>query len=111
MIYTTNELLKKGETEYSIRMMLKNDILFKISNGFFTNEKDFVIDEEYISIKYPSAIFTGFSAFYMYDLTDGIPSFFYLATVQNAFPIRRDDVKQYYQNEKTINIGVTTIKW
>jgi len=111
MIYTTDELLKSGETEYSIRRKIACGFLFKISNGFYTDEKEYVIDEEYISKRYPLAIFTGFSAFYMRDLTDGIPPFFYLATAQKTFPIRRNDVKQSYQSSTIVEIGATTIKW
>lgn len=111
MVYTANELLKMGETEYSIRQKIAHGFLFKISNGFYTDKMEYVIDEEYISKRYPLAIFTGFSAFYMRDLTDGIPPFFYLATPQKTFPIRRNDVKQSYQSSTIVEIGVTTIKW
>lgn len=111
MVYSTGELLKKGDSEYSIRQKVAAGLLFKISNGFYADTKEYVIDEEYISKRYPSAVFTGFSAFYLRDLTDGIPPFFYLATVQKTFPIRRSDVKQSYQNPAIIGVGLTTIKW
>lgn len=111
MIYTTSELLKSGETEYSIRRKLEKSLIFKVSNGFYSDKRDYVVDEQYISKRYPSAVFTGFSAFYMRDMTDGIPSFFYLATVKKTFPIRRSDVRQSYQSETIFSIGITTIKW
>jgi predicted transcriptional regulator of viral defense system len=111
MVYTTSELLELGESEYSIRIKLKNGLLFKVSNGFYSDKKDYVIDEQYISKKYPSAVFTGYSAFYMRDMTDGIPPYYYLATEQKSFPIRRSDVKQSYQSKTIFNIGITVIEW
>lgn len=111
MIYTTNELLKSGESEYSIIKKLGNNLLFKITNGFYTDSKNCGINEEYVSKRYPNAIFTGLSAFYIRDLTDAIPDYFYLATAQKTFPIRNKSIKQSYQNKEIINIGSTIIEW
>ena len=109
MVYSTHELIKKGETEYSIRCKLQNGSLVKHSRGFYAlpDEKDY-IDEAFICKKYPESILTGLSAFYIYDLTDHIPDSFCLTTLQHSFPIRREDVKQSYQERKYFGIGVTT---
>lgn len=109
MIYSTKELLQKGETEYSIRSKLDAGSLFLIERGYYATEPNFNFrDENLISKKYQSAILTGLSAFSIYGLTDYIPSHFYLATEQHSFPIRRDDVKQSYQASSFFEVGVVT---
>ena len=42
----------------------------------------------------------------MYDLTDHIPDFYYLATEQHSYPIRRKEVKQSYQDASFFNVGI-----
>ena len=107
MIYTTKELINAGETEYSIRNKLKEGSLFLVERGLYSTEpKPFFKNEVYISKKYPSAVITGLSAFFLYDLTDHIPDYYYLATESHSFPIRKDDVKQSYQDKSFFEIGV-----
>lgn len=107
MIYTTKELINAGETEYSIRNKLKEGSLFLVERGLYSTEpKPFFKNEVYISKKYPSAVITGLSAFFLYDLTDHIPDYYYLATENHSFPIRKDDVKQSYQDKSFFEIGV-----
>lgn len=107
MIYTTKELLEKGETEYSIRNRVKDKTLFLIERGYYSDQLSSTYkDEVLISKKYPSAILTGPSAFFIYGLTDYIPEHYYLATAQHSFPIRKDHVKQSYQDQSFLNVGV-----
>ena len=106
MIYTTKDLLKKGETEYSIRKKLNSGDLYLLERGLYSDSKDIVENESSVSSRYPHAIITGLSAFYLYDLTDHIPDCFHLATEQHSFPIRRDDVVQSYQDSSFFNVGV-----
>ena len=109
MIYTTKELLKLGETEYSIRNRVKSHTLYLVERGLYSTESDEIArTEAYISKKYPFAIFTGLSAFFIYGLTDYIPNNFDLATEQHSFPIRRKDVKQSYQDKAFFQIGVVS---
>lgn len=109
MIYTTKELLDLGETEYSIRNRIKDGTLHLIERGLYSTESnDSYISEVLVSKKYPFAIITGLSAFFIYGLTDYIPDYIYVATEQHSFPIRRSDIKQSYQDKSFINVGVTT---
>ena len=108
MIYTTKELLEKGETEYSIRNKVKDSSLTLIERGLYSNSKDPIYrNEVLISKKYPFAIITGISAFSIYGLTDYIPEYFFLATEQHSFPIRKKDIKQSYQDSSFFEVGVT----
>lgn len=106
MIYTTKELLQSGETEYSVRNKISNGLLFMVERGLYSDNSNFVIDEIFISKKYPFAILTGITAFYIYNLTDYVPEHFYLATEQHSFPIKRKDVKQSYQDPAFFKIGL-----
>ena len=111
MIYTTNELIKKGETEYSIRNRIKNKSLFLIERGVYSDEPNPYFDEIYICKKYPDSILSGISALAIYDLIDFIPDKFYLVTEQHSFPIRRKDVYQSYQDPSFFKVGKTKIKY
>ena len=107
MVRSTKELLNNGETEYSIKKLVKDGSLRQVERGYFSdNPDDSFLDESFVSKKYPSAIFTGLSAFYIYGLTDYIPDCYYLATEQHSFPIRRNDIKQSYQDKSFFTIGV-----
>ena len=109
MIYTAKELIELGETEYSIKKKVSSGLLFILERGIYSTDSDNgYVNEVYISKKYPNAIITGLSAFYIYDLTDHIPDYFYLATEQHSFPIRRKDVKQSYQDPSFFEIGAAT---
>lgn len=111
MIYLTKELIEKGETEYSIRNRVSNGTLFSIEHGVYSDNPHPFVNEVYISKKYPNAIFTGLSAFFIYGLTDHIPDSFYLATEQHSFPIRRVDVSQSYQDPSFFLVGKTPFKY
>lgn len=110
MIYTKKELLSNGETHYSIRCLVQDKKLYVVEHGIYSDERNPLIDEVYISKKYEHAIFTGLSAFFIYDLTDQIPNKFYIATEQHSFPIRRKEVIQTYQEPEIFKIGLTQIK-
>lgn len=107
MVYTTQELLGSGETQYSIAKKLKDGLLHLIERGYYTTDSLMHFrDEVFLTKRYPFSILTGLSAFYIYDLTDHIPDYFYLATEQHSYPLRRDDVKQSYQEESFFKVGV-----
>ena len=107
MIYTTKELLDLGKTEYAIRKQLKDGSLHLIERGIYSSDSINGFNSEVsISKKYPFAIITGLSAFYIYGLTDYIPDYYYLATEQHSFPIRRNDIKQSYQDKSFFKVGM-----
>ena len=110
MIFTTKELIKKGESKYSIRTKVSNGTLYLVERGIYSDDPLFEIDEVYASKKYPEAILTGLSAFYLYDLTDQIPDNFYFATQQHSFPIRKDGFVQSYQDESFFRVGAVVKK-
>ncbi len=111
MVYLTKELLNNGETEYSIRNKVSKGELFSIGRGVYSDEPQPYVDESYLCSKYPNAIITGLSAFYIYDLTDYIPDKYHLATRQHSFPINNNEVIQSYQDPSFIDVGKLSMEY
>lgn len=107
MVYTTKELLSQGESEYSIRKKTEKGELFLVERGLYSDSPSPFVDEAYLCKKYPNAVLTGLSAYYLHDLTDSIPTQFHFATPQHSFPIRRDDIVQSYQDPSIFPVGIT----
>lgn len=106
MIYSTKELIRNGETEYTIRIKLGSGKLHKLGRGYYSDDPDELSSEAYYCKKYPDGVITGYSAFCFHDLTDGVPDYYYLATPRNSLPIHDPFVRQSYQSLDTINLGV-----
>lgn len=105
MIYTYKECLKKYINDYQIRKALKNGSLRKIEPGFYS-DRDFEFETSIISKKYPKAVFTMRSAFYYLGLTDTIPDKYHLATDKDAAKITDKRIVQYFDNYKTVELGM-----
>ena len=106
MIYSTKELIRNGETEYTIRIKLGSGKLHKLGRGYYSDDPDELSSEAYYCKKYPDGVITGYSAFCFHDLTDGVPDYYYLATPRNSLPIHDPFIRQSYQSLDTINLGV-----
>ena len=106
MIYSTKELIRNGETEYTIRIKLGSGKLHKLGRGYYSDDPDELSSEAYYGKKYPDGVITGYSAFCFHDLTDGVPDYYCLATPRNSLPIHDPFIRQSYQSLDTINLGV-----
>ena len=62
-----------------------------------------------VSFKYPNAVVTMGSAFYLYGLTDVIPDVIDLATPRDAAKIKDKRVKQYFVSEEFFKEGIDHI--
>jgi len=109
MLYFRSELLDKYDSTYKLKKALKNNEIFKVQNGLYSDKK-YVGTVEIISKKYPNAILTSGSTFYYQDLTDVIPNVYYLATSRNFTRIKDKNIKQIFVPNKILNIGTTTMK-
>ena len=109
MIVTTKELLKEGETQYSIKQKIINKKIILIRRGIYSFDNENYISEGYICRKYPNVVITGISAFSIYNLTDYIPKMIYVASRQHSYPINMKEIKQSYQSNRFFDVGVTTI--
>ena len=104
MIYTYEELKNKGLDNYNINKRIETGKLFKIEAGLYSNNKIYN-QLEYITKKYPNAIFTLDSAFFYLGLTDYIPSKYLLATKHNAQKIQNEKIEQVFVSNHLFEIG------
>lgn len=109
MIYTFKECKEKYGTLYMINKAVKNEELYKIEKGYYSN-KPHEPEISLISIKYPDAVFTMNSAFYYHNLTDTIPDKYFLATDKDAAKISDKRVIQKYENSDIMNLGIIQMK-
>lgn len=106
MLYYFNELLKTGFSRNQIEKKVKNNELFKIARGIYSDE-EYPDDLSVIVKKYPNVILTLNSAFYYYELTDKIPEYYYLATDIKSYIIKASSVKQVFMKKDFLKIGLT----
>ena len=89
------DCLKEYGSDYMIQQKVDAGALFKIGKGIYSEDKH-VPELAVIAYKYPNAVVTMRSAFYMHGLTDVIPDEYDLSTDRNASKIREKNIKQYF---------------
>ena len=104
------EYLKEFHSDYHIGQKVKNGELFRVERGIFSEEKH-VPELAVLSYKYPNAVVTMRSAFYMHGLTDVIPEKYDLATDRNAAKISDKRVKQYFYPTDFFRNGAQTVDY
>ena len=82
---TRNECLKEYGSDYFINQMIAEGKLFRVDKGIFS-EKEHVPELALLSYKYPKAIITMETAFYLYGFTDEVPDLCFMATKREAVP-------------------------
>lgn len=102
------EALQEYGSDYFIQQKIDAGELFRIEKGIYS-EKEFEPELALVCYKYPKAVVTMNTAFYLYGLTDEIPDEYYLATKREAAPIADARVKQMFMPAKLLNVGKTTI--
>lgn len=110
MLYNHSEIKNKYSSTYQIRKALQNKEIYKIEKGIYSD----VLNVHYLSIimkKYPYGVFTSYSAYYYYNLTDVIPDKMYLATDRNTRMISSTKIKQMRMKDELYNLGKTQIDY
>ncbi len=110
MLKTRAECLKTFGSDYYINQMVAKGKLFRIDKGIFS-EKEYVPELALLSFKYPKAIITMDTAFYLYGLTDEVPDVCTLATKREAAPIADKRVKQIFMPKEILGQGRTTMDY
>ena len=109
MIYSYDELIKKYGTRYNIQKALKEQEIYKLEHGIYSDKR--IVDPLILySKKYPYAVVTLDSAFYYYDLTDVIPNKVYLATPSKYRTIKNDKIVQIFSDKNILEAGKTVVK-
>jgi len=110
MILNYSECIHKYGNQNSLKKALQEKQIFKIEKGIYSTQ-EFVSDYEIIAKKYPYAVYTLYSAFYIYGLTETIPQYHYLITDKNASRIKNKNIKQLFDNANSLEIGVCKIEF
>ena len=110
LLKTRAECLKEYGSDYFINQMVAEGKLFRVDKGIFS-EKEHVPELALLSYKYPKAIITMDTAFYLYGLTDEVPDVCTMATKREAAPISDKRVKQIFMPEELLDHGRTTMEY
>ena len=105
MLYSYSECKEKFSTDYRIRKELESGRLKRIRRGVYS-DVSFESDLAVVGKTYPYAVFTMNSAFYYHGLTDTIPRAYYLITDKNATKINDSSVKQFFDNNNSLELGL-----
>ena len=107
---TRAECLKEYGSDYYINKLVKERKLFRIDKGIFS-EREYVPELALLSYKYPKAVITMETAFYLYGLTDEVPGACTMATKRESAPIADSRVKQIFMPERLLGLGTTTMEY
>ena len=110
LLKTRSECLKEYGSDYFINRMVAEGKLFRVDKGIFS-EKEHVPELALLSYKYPKAIITLDTAFYLYGFTDEVPDVCTMATKREAAPISDKRVKQIFMPEELLGQGRTTMEY
>lgn len=104
------DCLKLYGTQYMINKLIGERKLFRLDRGIYS-ENEHIPEIAVITFKYPKAILTMRSAFYIHGLTDVIPDSYDLATDRDAAKISDNRVRQFYYPKKTLSNGVQKMEY
>lgn len=107
---TRAECLEEYGSDYYINKLVDEGKLFRIDKGIFS-EEEHVPELALLSYKYPKAIITMETAFYLYGLTDEVPDVCTMATKREAAPITDIRVKQFFIPKELLGLGVTKMDY
>lgn len=107
---TRTECLEEYGSDYYIKRLVDEGKLFRVDKGIFSEEEN-VPELALLSFKYPKAIITMETAFYLYGLTDEVPAACSMATKREAAPIADTRVKQIFMPKELIGMGATQIDY
>ena len=108
MLYNWKEINEKYGYPRKVREAMGRGEIYRIKRGFYAdkpNVNPFLL----VATKYPNAIITMDTAFFIYGLTDVIPDKTHLATMRNATRINDTGVVQVFLSEKIFESGKTSL--
>ena len=108
MVYRYNDLLNRYKNTYQITKAIKEKQIYKVDSGIYSDD-EFPNEMEVIMKKYPNAIFTMDTAFYIYDLTDVIPRKYQLAINRKSRKIEHPKIELYFNYENFFEVGKTQV--
>ena len=110
MLYTWNEIKNEYGYPLRVREALNDGKIYRVGRGLYS-DKPHVNPFILISAKYPYAIITMNTAFYIYGLTDVVPDKTYLATRRSATRISDNNVTQVFLSDSIFEQGKTELEY
>ena len=110
MVITYKKCIELFGSDYRIKKAIREGKLFQKERGFYS-DKEFDSQLEFITVKYPRAIFTSESAYYYYGLTDVIPEVYFLATKRKDTRIKEKEIKQIFVKDELFEFGCSEITY
>lgn len=110
MIYLYTNLRKKNLSDYQIKKLVKDNKLYMIKKGIYSDTKDYSY-LELIAVKHPNAVFTLETAAYCYGLLKKEYKPYVIATKQKDRKIHDDNIKQIFTTDKLYNLGISKITY
>ena len=107
---TRAQCVREYGSDYYVKQLVDEGKLFRVDKGIYS-EQEHVPEVALLSYKYPKAILTMDTAFYLYGLTDEIPDECTMATKREAAPIADPRVKQIFMPKELLSIGATTMEY
>jgi len=104
MLYNWDEIKKEHRTPLKVREALAKGEIYRIRRGLYSDAPT-VSPFKIVAAKYPYAIITMDTAFYIHGMTDVIPDKTFLATKRNATRITDSEVTQVFVSEKIFEPG------
>lgn len=110
MIYMYTDLTKKGLSDYQIKKLLKEDKLFQVKKGIYSDSLDYSY-LELIAKKHPNAVFTLETAAHCYGLIkkNNVP--YVIATKQKDRKIHDENIKQIFTTNSLYETGISKITY
>lgn len=109
MIITHKAAVAEFGSPYRINKEIKANRLFRVARGFYSDTR-YVDPYVLCAMRYPGAIVTMDSAFYLHGLTDRVPDKVHLATARGATRITDAGVVQRFSEDRLLNPGKTVIE-
>jgi len=109
MLYTYEEIRKKYGAPAKINKAIENGHIYNCGNKIFSDEEE-TNQLEVISKAYPNAVFTLYSAFYLYGITSINPKKIYLAVHKGEYIEMQDKtISKVFVPKDVFDMGRTTI--
>ena len=109
-MYSQADCVKEYGSQYHVEKRVDDGKLFRIERGVYSEEEN-VPTLAILMFKYPKAVVTMKTAFYIHGLTDSIPVLYDLATDRDAAKIRDTRVKQYFYPSELFETGVEEMEY
>ena len=104
-MYSQADCVREYGSQYNIGKLINDGKLIRIERGVYSEEKH-VPALAVLMFKYPKAVATMKTAFYIHGLTDVIPDVYDLATDRDAAKIKDKRVKQYFYPSEVFEKGI-----